>query len=342
MGLVAAMENLQIRFARPVVGELTPGHFEATRAPWPSPGEGQVLVRNVYLSLDPYQRRQMMPGVAYAEPLRTGDVMVGRTIARVVASRHPGFAPGDWVRGSIGWQTCAALDAHRLERLALDGFSPTAYLGALGSPGLTAWVGLRAIGQAAPGETVLVSAVTGSVGSVAAALASATGCRVVGVAGGGAKCEHAVRFLHCDTCLDHRAPDFGEQLVQATPQGIDVDFENVGGRVFDLVLPRLNDFARVALCGLVSQYNLQEPYGMRHIAELLNRNVMLQGFRVAHYQRHRDEAFGEIKELLRHGWLRQDECIVDGLENAPQACIDMLAGRHVGKPLVRIGPESDD
>ncbi|MDB5998713.1 MAG: putative oxidoreductase YncB [Rhizobacter sp.] len=336
-----ALSNLEVRYVRPVEGELTREHFECVEAEMPAPRPGQILVRNVYLSLDPYQRRQMMPGVQYAQPLALGGVMTGRTVGRVLVSHDARFKPGAWVRGAFGWQAYTAVNASDAEAIVLDGFSPTAYLGVLGSPGLTAWVGLRAIARALADETVVVSAVTGAVGSVVAALASASDCRVLGIAGGPDKCAHAVKLLHCDACIDHRSPDFAAQLEAASPRGIDVDFENVGGAVFDQVLTRLNDFARVALCGLVSQYNLVEPYGMRNTAALLNKNVLLQGFRVSHYSRYRAPAYAEIKSLLREGKLRQDESIVQGLRNAPDACIGMLGGRNLGKQLVQIGPEED-
>lgn len=299
-----------------------------------------MLVRNVLLSLDPSQRRQMMPGVEYAEPLRLGDVMIGRTMARVVDSRLPGFSPGDWVRGKFGWQEYAVSNGMHVERIALDGFAPSRYLGALGNPGITAWVGLEVIAQARAGETVVISAACGAVGGAAAAIARARGCHPVGIAGGARKCRHAVEQLGYEACVDYRAPDFVAALRAATPMGVDVDFENVGGEVFDAVLGRLNDHARIALCGLVSQYNLAEPDGLRNVAALLNHNVRLQGFRLAQYARHRAEALGELKALLRSGAYRPDETIVDGLDQAPQAFMDLFRGVNMGKMLVRIGPEA--
>lgn len=333
------MDNLQIHYVRQVQGEVTRAQFACVTAPLPSAAEGQLLVRNIYLSLDPYQRRQMMPDVNYGQPLRVGEVMTGRDIARVVSSCDSRFAPGDWVRGAFGWQVYAAVDALKAERIELDGFSPTAFLGVLGNPGLTAWVGLRAIARAQRGETVVISAATGAVGSVVAALAAASGCRVVGIAGGQDKCAHAVKALNFEACVDHRSPDFAAQLEASTPAGVDINFENVGGMVFDAVLRRLNDFSRVVLCGLVSQYNLLDPYGMRHIAELLNKSVMLQGFRVSSYMQHRESAYAEIKVLLRQGLLTQHETVIDGLEKAPDAFIGLLRGHNLGKQLIRIGPD---
>ena len=334
---MAAARNRAVRFARPVHGLLATDHFDLVESDVVAPESGQVLVENAWLSLDPYQRRQMMPGVRYARPLHVGDVMSGRTMGRVVESRSPGLVPGDWVRGALGWQTWATVAASEVERIELDGFAPSAYLGVLGSPGLTAWVGVRVVAALRPAETMVVSAATGAVGSVVVALGRATGATVVGVAGGPAKCEDAVRRLGCNACVDHRSATFESDLLVATPSGVDVDFENVGGPVFDAVLGRLNDFARVALCGMVSQYNLAEPYGMRRIAELLNKNAMLQGFRVANYQMHRSDAEREIKLLAQSGVLTIAESVVDGLENAPAAFVGLLGGSNTGKQLVRLG-----
>ena len=319
-----------------MTGPVTPAHFAIERAPVPVARDGEFVVHNSFLSLDPYQRRQMMPGIRYPQPLQVGDVMVGRTIGRVVDSRHPGYAVGEWVRGSLGWQTFSVSDGRHAERIDLDGFAPSLYLGMLGSPGLTAWVGLRHIAQIRPGETVVISAATGAVGSVAVRLAKSAGCRVVGIAGGARKCAFAVDTLGCDVCIDYKAEDFHGLLARATPAGVDVDFENVGGRVFDSVLERLNDCARIALCGLVSQYNLYEPYGMRNTAELLNRNVMLQGFRIANYSACSGAATAELKQRLRNGEMVVEETITDGLANAPSAFVAVLAGAHLGKPLIRI------
>jgi len=329
--------NLQIRFVKPVTGPVTAEHFAIENAPVPAAREGEFVVRNAFLSLDPYQRRQMMPGVHYAQPLRVGDVMVGRTIGRVVESRHSGFAVGDWVRCSLGWQSFSLSAGEHAEKIELDGFAPSLYLGILGSPGITAWVGLRHVAKIRAGETVAISAATGAVGSVAVRLAKSTGCRVVGIAGGPAKCAFAVETLGYDACVDYQAQDFSGLLGRATPAGVDVDFENVGGPVFDAVIARLNQSARVALCGLVSQYNLSEPYGMRNIAELLNQNVMLQGFRVGNYEYCREAALAELKERLRKGEMAVQETITDGLANAPSAFAAMFAGSHLGKALVRIG-----
>ena len=328
--------NLCVRFVKTAVGAIDASHFAVGTEAIPNAESGEIVVQNAFVSLDPYQRRQMMPNVAYANPLNLGDVMVGRAIGQVVETKHPDFAVGDWALGHFGWQRYTKIKASGAEKINLDGFSASTYLGALGSPGVTAWVGLRAIAKAVSTDTVVISAATGAVGSVAAALARTTGCRVVGIAGGQAKCQYAVEKLGYDVCVDYRDEDFKRLLAQATPNGIDVDFENVGGSIFDCVLERLNDFSRIALCGMISQYNLVEPDGMRNIAEILNKNATLQGFRVTSYPQHRAEAQTEIKALLRSGALKPSETFVAGLEAAPQAFVDLFKGANLGKLVVRV------
>ena len=334
------LANQCVRFVKPAVGPVDERHFELSTSTVSAPDAGEIIVRNVYLSLDPYQRRQMMPGVVYTNPLNIGDVMVGRAIGTVVESRDPRFAVGDWALGHFGWQHYTRISATKAEKIDLDGFSPSTFLGALGSPGVTAWVGLRTIAKVRAGETVVISAATGAVGSVAGALARATGCRVVGIAGGPMKCAHAIEALGFDACVDYKSANFRDELAHATPTGIDVDFENVGGYVFDCVLERMNDFGRVALCGLVSQYNLPEPYGMRNIAEVLNRNVMLQGYRVTSFPEQRPAALRELKDVLRSGVLRPAETIDVGLAQAPAAFVRLFQGANMGKSLVRLADET--
>jgi NADPH-dependent curcumin reductase CurA len=328
--------NLCVRFVKAAVGAIDASHFTVVTEAIPSAESGDIVVQNAFVSLDPYQRRQMMPNVAYANPLNLGDVMVGRAIGQVVESKHADFKVGDWALGHFGWQRYTKIKASGAEKINLDGFSASTYLGALGSPGVTAWVGLRAIAKAVPTDTVVISAATGAVGSVAAALARSIGCRVVGIAGGPAKCQHAVEKLGYSVCVDYRDPNFKQLLAQATPNGVDVDFENVGGAIFDCVLERLNDFARIALCGMISQYNLIEPDGVRNIGEILNKNATLQGFRVTSYPQHRAQAQQDIKALLRSGALKPTETFVEGLEAAPQAFVDLFKGANLGKLVVRV------
>ena len=328
--------NLCVRFVKAASGAIDASHFALTTEAMTSAEPGDIVVQNSFVSLDPYQRRQMMPNAAYANPLNLGDVMVGRAIGQVVESKHADFKAGDWALGHFGWQHYTKIKASGAEKINLDGFSASTYLGALGSPGVTAWVGLHAIAKAVPSDTVVISAATGAVGSVAAALARSIGCRVVGIAGGPVKCQHAVEKLGYSVCVDYRDPNFKQLLAQATPKGIDVDFENVGGAIFDCVLERLNDFARLALCGMISQYNLLEPDGVRNIGEILNKNATLQGFRVTSYPQHRAQAQQDIKALLRSGALQPTETFVDGLEAAPQAFVDLFKGANLGKLVVRV------
>ena len=328
--------NLCVRFVKAASGAIDASHFALTTEAMTSAEPGDIVVQNSFVSLDPYQRRQMMPNAAYANPLNLGDVMVGRAIGQVVESKHADFKAGDWALGHFGWQHYTKIKASGAEKINLDGFSASTYLGALGSPGVTAWVGLHAIAKAVPSDTVVISAATGAVGSVAAALARSIGCRVVGIAGGPVKCQHAVEKLGYSVCVDYRDPNFKQLLAQATPKGIDVDFENVGGAIFDCVLERLNDFARLALCGMISQYNLLEPDGVRNIGEILNKNATLQGFRVTSYPQHRARAQQDIKALLRSGALQPTETFVDGLEAAPQAFVDLFKGANLGKLVVRV------
>ncbi len=328
--------NLCVRFVKAASGAIDASHFALTTEAMTSAEPGDIVVQNSFVSLDPYQRRQMMPNAAYANPLNLGDVMVGRAIGQVVESKHADFKAGDWALGHFGWQHYTKIKASGAEKINLDGFSASTYLGALGSPGVTAWVGLHAIAKAVPSDTVVISAATGAVGSVAAALARSIGCRVVGIAGGPVKCQHAVEKLGYSVCVDYRDPNFKQLLAQATPKGIDVDFENVGGAIFDCVLERLNDFARLALCGMISQYNLLEPDGLRNIGEILNKNATLQGFRVTSYPQHRARAQQDIKALLRSGALQPTETFVDGLEAAPQAFVDLFKGANLGKLVVRV------
>src|SRR5690242_2146065 len=247
--------NRQVTLASRPVGAPTAADFALVEHPVPAPGEGELLLRNLYLSLDPYMRGRMSDAESYAAPMAVGDVMVGGTVARVQASRHPDWQPGDLVLAYGGWQDYALSDGRGLGRLDPGMAHPSLALGVLGMPGFTAYMGLLDIGQPRPGETVVVAAASGAVGSVVGQIARLKGCRVVGVAGGNEKCRYVVDELGFDACADHRAKDFPQQLEAACRQGIDVYFENVGGAVFDAVLPLLNARARVPLCGLIAQYN---------------------------------------------------------------------------------------
>lgn len=331
------MDNLQVLLKHRPVGAPTPDDFELHKAGVPEPGEGQVLVRNRWLSLDPYMRGRMSDAKSYATPVQIGGVMVGGTVGEVVASRHPGFKPGDMVVGTLGWQLYGVADAGTLRKLADPRLPPTTYLGVMGMPGVTAWVGLKQICKPKPGETVVVSAAAGAVGSAVGQIAKILGCRAVGIAGGPDKCRHVVEDLGFDACIDYKAGRVGEDLAAACPDGIDACFENVGAQVFDEVLKLLNPFSRIALCGLVAQYNATEAYGYKNLRSLLVNRVHLDGFIVFDHLPVWDEALGELSGWILEGKLKYRETIAQGLENAPAAFISMLKGGNLGKQLVALG-----
>ncbi|WBU51549.1 NADP-dependent oxidoreductase [Kosakonia pseudosacchari] len=311
-----------------------------------TPGEGQVLLRTVFLSLDPYMRGRMSDVPSYSPPVKIGEVMCGGTVSRVVKSQHPDFAEGDWVLGYSGWQDYDISGGEGLVKLGDNPPHPSWSLGILGMPGFTAYMGLLDIGQPKAGETLVVAAATGPVGATVGQIGKIKGCRVVGVAGGSEKCRHAVEVLGFDHCIDHHAEDFAEQLAAACPQGIDIYFENVGGKVFDAVLPLLNTSARIPLCGLVSGYNATDlPAGPDRIpllmATLLKKRIRLQGFIIGQDYGHRIHEFQqEMEKWIREEIIHYREQLIEGLENAPDAFIGLLEGKNFGKVVVQIGPLS--
>ncbi|NUO71654.1 MAG: NADP-dependent oxidoreductase [Frateuria sp.] len=308
----------------------------------PVPDDGQVLLRTLWLSLDPYMRNLMDPaGTSYAPAVALGATMIGGTVSRVVASRHPTLRVGALVLGNAGWQDYALSDGSDLQPLG-DLAEPSLALGVLGMPAFTAYVGLLDIGQPQPGETVVVGAATGAVGSVVGQIAGLKGARVVGIAGGADKCRHAVEALGFDACLDHRAPGLPQRLAAACPGGIDVYFENVGGAVFDAVLPLLNANARVPVCGVIAHYNEGDDHPgpdrlPATMSTVLQRRIRMQGFIILDHYATRFEAFRrDMGGWLASGEVRSREDRVDGLENAPQAFIGLLQGRNFGKRVVRV------
>lgn len=326
----------QIVYAQRPHGTPTPDCFRLATVPLLPPADGQVLVRNDVLSVDPYIRMRMEEKDSYAPVMAIGDVFVGRTIGQVVQSRADGFAPGDWVVGRLGWQDYSLAAPSDLQKVDLAAAPATAYLGALGSTGITAWVGLMEFGRPKAGETVLVSAASGAVGSVVGQLAKLQGCRTVGIAGGAAKCALVREAYGFDDCVDYKSPDFAAALAQAVPTGVDVYFDNVGGPILDTVLPLLNNFSRIPVCGLVSQYNATQPYGVKNLREIFNRRVTMRGFVLSDHRNLWPEATRALAQAYAAGRLHYRETIAEGLENAPQAFIDMLAGANVGKQLVRL------
>jgi NADPH-dependent curcumin reductase CurA len=342
--MTATRINRQITLASRPVGAPTAADFALVERPLPEPGEGELLLRNLYLSLDPYMRGRMSDAESYAEPVAVGDVMVGGTVARVEASRHADWHEGDLVLAYGGWQDYALSDGRGLGRLDPRMERPSLALGVLGMPGFTAYMGLLDIGQPKPGETVVVAAASGAVGSVVGQIARLKGCRAVGIAGGNEKCGYVVDELGFDACADHHAEDFPQQLESACRQGIDVYFESVGGAVFDAVLPLLNARARIPLCGLIAQYNdTRLPPGPDRMGwlmrTLLTKRIRMQGFIIFDdYGPRFGEFLAPMSEWVREGKIRYREDVVDGLENAPRAFIGMLHGSNFGKLVVRIAP----
>lgn len=328
--------NRQILFAERPAGMPTPACFKLVTAPVTPLAEGQVLVRNHLLSVDPYIRMRMEERDSYAPVMAIGDVMVGRTVGDVVESRADGVKTGDWVVGRLGWQDFSVTTPSELQVIDAAAAPPSAYLGALGSTGLTAWIGLTLFGQPKPGETVLVSAASGAVGGVVGQLARHVGCRAVGIAGGPEKCRRVVEDYGFDACVDYKSPDFNTQLARTVPEGVDVYFDNVGGPILDAVLPLMNNFGRIPFCGLVSQYNETQPYGVKNMREMFNRRIALRGFVLTDHKDRWPEASTALAAAYATGQLKHCETVTDGLENAPAAFIAMLGGANFGKQLVRI------
>ncbi|MHC9083888.1 NADP-dependent oxidoreductase [Luteimonas sp. RIT-PG2_3] len=340
---MSAAINTRIVLASRPTGEPVAENFRLEHVPLPVPRNGQVLLSNRWLSLDPYMRGRLNAGRSYAAPVEIDDVIEGGTVSEVVQSLHPDWAPGDLVLSHAGWQTHAVVDGDQLRRkLDPDGPPPSTALGVYGMPGFTAYAGLREIGKPMAGETLVVAAASGPVGATVGQIARMSGARVVGIAGGAAKVAYLRDALGFDVALDHRAEDFAAQLAAACPDGIDVYFENVGGKVFDAVLPLLNDFARVPVCGTVSSYNQRgEPVpGPDRAPALLNQilrqRLTLRGFIVRDFIKLYPEFLREMGAWLRDGRILYREDIIEGLEHAPQGLIGLLRGDNFGKRLVRI------
>ncbi|MCG8709869.1 NADP-dependent oxidoreductase [Brenneria sp. 4F2] len=338
--------NRRIVLASRPQGAPSHKNFRLEQHPIPDVKEGQVLLRTVYLSLDPYMRGRMSDAPSYAKPVALGEVMVGSTISRVVASRHRDYQVGDWVLAYSGWQDYAISDGRGLSNLGASPQNPSYALGVLGMPGFTAYMGLMDIGQPKAGETLAVAAATGPVGATVGQLGKLKGCRVVGIAGGAEKCRYAVDELGFDVCLDHRAADFAARLAAACPDGIDIYYENVGGKVFDAVLPLLNTSARVPVCGLVASYNATAlPDGPDRLpllmGTILKKRIRMQGFIIFDDYGHRfDEFTRAVSPWVAQGKIKYREDVTEGLENAVEAFIGLLQGHNFGKLVVRVGPDA--
>ena len=336
MGDDMSETNRQILLASRPIGWVEPSNFKLVETPVPAISDGQVLVRNHFLSLDPYMRGRMNDAKSYAVPVKLGDVMIGGTAGEVVASRHPKFNVGDKVVGMLGWQLYGVSDGTQLMKVDDRHIPLSAYLGTVGMPGVTAWVGLMDICQPKPGETVVVTAASGAVGSVVGQLAKMKGCRAVGIAGGAEKCRYVVDALGFDACVDYKAGNLWQDIKDATPKGIDCLFENVGGEILDTLLTRMNPFSRIAVCGLISDYNTTDPYPLKNIRCVLVSRIRMQGFIVSDDMSRWPPALKELGGLVATGRLKYRESIADGLGAAPAAFIGMLKGQNFGKQLVRL------
>ena len=308
----------------------------------PSPEDGQVLLRNLYLSLDPYMRGRMNAGPSYAAPVEIDAVMEGGTVSEVVESRSPDLRPGDIVLGYTGWQEYAVAKAAHLQKLDPGQAPVSYYLGVLGMPGMTAYTGLLNIGQPKEGETVVVAAAAGAVGSVVGQIAKIKGCRAVGIAGGKEKCDFVRDELGFDACIDHRSGGaFARELKAACPNGVDVYFENVGGPISQAVFQMLNMFARVPVCGLIAHYNASEPPAGPDrtptlMAAILTKRLTFRGFIVSDFNSQRGDFIRDMSEWVKQGCVKYREDVAEGLENAVSAFQGLLKGRNFGKQLVRI------
>jgi len=328
--------------SRPI-GEPKLSDFRLEELAVPTPAEGQLLLRTIWLSLDPYMRGRMSDAPSYSAPVPVGGVMEAGTVCEVIASNNPGFAKGDIVLARTGWQTHALSDGKGLARIDPKLAPISTAIGVLGMPGMTAYTGLLDIGQPKAGETVVVAAASGAVGSAVGQIAKLKGARAVGIAGGKDKCEHVVKELGFDACLDHRDPDFAAKLKEACPGGIDVYFENVGGAVFEAVFPLLNAFARVPVCGLIAHYNdtaaVAPKWAAAMMRNVLTKRLTIRGFIVSDFAARHGDFLRDMSTWVREGKVKYKEFVTEGLESAPDAFIGLLKGANFGKQLVRVGAD---
>jgi NADPH-dependent curcumin reductase CurA len=320
-------------------GAVTPDNFRLETADIPELEDGQVLVRNHFLSLDPYMRGRMNDSKSYAQPQPLDEVMIGGTVGVVEASKNASFAVGDNVVGMFGWQEIGVSDGRGIQKVDTRHIPLSAYLGSVGMPGVTAWYGLNKIMQPKPGQTVVVSAASGAVGSVVGQLAKLKGCRAVGFAGGKDKCDYVVNELGFDACIDYKAAkdakDLYKMLKEATPDGIDSYFENVGGTILDAVLSRMNAFGRIAMCGMIAGYDGQ-PLPLQNPQLILVSRLTIEGFIVSEHMDVWPEALRELGGFVAQGKLKFRESVAQGLASAPEAFMGLLKGKNFGKQLVKL------
>ncbi len=331
--------NHQVRLKSRPAGEPTADNFEIADGPMPAAGDGDVLRRTIYLSLDPYMRGRMNDAASYATPVKLGDVMGAHTVSEVIESRHPAFAKGEFVTGYDGWQSYGVSNGKDLRKLDPKVAPISTAIGVLGMPGLTAFVGLMDIGQPKAGETVVVSAASGAVGAVVGQLAKIKGCRTVGIAGSADKCKYVVDELGFDACINYKTDDLVPALKAACPNGVDVYFENVGGAVFAAILRVINTGARIPLCGIISEYNATGNPAGPNLRPLLVQRAMIKGFIISDHNDRGAAFLQEVAPLVVSGRIKFREDIVDGLDNAPSAFIGLLHGKNFGKLMVRVSPD---
>jgi NADPH-dependent curcumin reductase CurA len=339
---MAAATNRQVRLASRPSGWVTEANFELAEAPLPEVPDGQLLVRNVWLSLDPYMRGRMNDTKSYVPPFKVGEVLQAGVVGQVVESRNPAFAAGDWINGMLGWEEYSLSNGQGLYKLPPIDAPRSYHLGILGMPGMTAWVGLFEIGKARAGETVFVSAASGAVGSIAGQLAKLHGCRVAGCAGSDEKVELMKSEFGYDAGFNYKSSaSLPKSIGEACPKGIDVNFENVGGEIFEAALWNMRPYGRIVLCGMVANYNDEraEP-GPRGMMSVIGKRLTIRGFIVTDHPDACKEYVARAAQWLAEGKLRYRENVVEGLENAPAAFIDMLKGNKVGKQVVQVAGES--
>ncbi len=331
-------ENTQILFKSRPTGWVDASHFELVKGPVPEPGPGEVQVRNVFMSLDPYMRGRMRDQKSYTPGFELGQVLQAGAVGEVIASNDPSLAVGDLVEGRLGWETYSVAKAGQVNKVDGKAASLSHYLGVLGMPSMTAWVGLRNIGQPKAGETVYVSAASGAVGQVAGQIAKLQGCRVAGSAGSDDKVAYISDELGFDTAFNYKTvSSLDNGLAEACPDGIDVYFENVGGTMLDAVLLKVNPYARIVACGMISQYNLERPEGVKNLSTIVGNKVRMQGFIVSDHMDLKAEFMAEMSGWLAAGKIKYREDVTQGIENAPAAFIGMLKGENFGKQIVQIG-----
>lgn len=318
-------------------GWVSEDNFKLIESPAPAPQDGEVLVKNLWLSLDPYMRGRLSQQKSYVKGVEIGEVMTGETAGEVIESKHPNFAPGEKVTAPAGWQLYASVKGELLTKIDPSTRAPLSYfLGCLGMPGRTAYFGLNEIGKPKAGDTLVVSAASGAVGSVVGQLGKVAGCRVVGIAGGQAKCDFVTKELGFDACIDYKAGNLYRDLRETCPKGVDIYFENVGGEILDTLFRVMRPFSRIIVCGMISEYNATESYGVKNFRAILVNRIKVQGMIVFDWLDRYAEANTALAGYVAQGKLKYRESVLEGIENAPKGLVELLKGRNFGKQLVKL------